>query len=97
MCELFAGIAGMTDTFIATEPRRSAVALAGSRALVLIGCNEISRHDAVVSVKAGFKDRELSALWPKDNDWRLTERRAGLFTHLLIAQRRAGQSRKDMA
>jgi 2-polyprenyl-3-methyl-5-hydroxy-6-metoxy-1,4-benzoquinol methylase len=95
--DLFAGIAGAAETFVATEPRRSAVALAGSRALVLIGCNEISRHDAVVSVKAGFNDRELSALWPADDDWRLTERRAGLFTHLFIAQRQARQSRKDTA
>ncbi|HTT07380.1 MAG TPA: methyltransferase [Gammaproteobacteria bacterium] len=91
--KLFAAIARTTEVFVATEPRRSSTALMGSRALALIGCNEISRHDAVVSVRAGFNGRELSALWPAGNDWQLTERRAGLFTHLFVA-RQGGQLRE---
>ncbi len=95
--DLLAGIAGAARVFIATEPRRSAAALAGSRALVLIGCNEVSRHDAVASVRAGFTDRELSALWPADDVWRLSERGAGLFTHLFIARRLIHPSLEDTA
>ena len=86
--ELFAEIAGATDRFVALEPRRSALALAGGRALGLIGCNDVTRHDAVVSVQAGFRDRDLSRLWPDDGKWGLTESPAGLFSHLFIARRR---------
>ncbi|MEO8428578.1 MAG: class I SAM-dependent methyltransferase, partial [Verrucomicrobiota bacterium] len=35
-----------TNLFIACEPRRSGLALAATRFLRLIGCNEVSRHDA---------------------------------------------------
>jgi hypothetical protein len=55
--------------------------------LGLIGANGVTRHDAAVSVRAGFKGGELSALWPANPRWRLRERRAGLFSHLFLAQR----------
>jgi hypothetical protein len=32
--------------------------------LWLIGCNAVTRHDAAVSMRAGFIRQELSALWP---------------------------------
>ena len=48
----------------------------------LIGCNSVTRHDAVVSVRAGFTNRELSDLWPTQGAWLLQEQRAGLFSHL---------------
>ena len=67
--------------FVACEPRRSALALAGSRMLGAIGCNDVTRHDAVVSVRAGFRDGELSALWPRDASWILAEGARGLFSH----------------
>jgi hypothetical protein len=67
--------------FVACEPRRSALALAGSRMLAAIGCNDVTRHDAVVSVRAGFRDGEVSALWPRDAPWTLAERARGLFSH----------------
>jgi hypothetical protein len=70
--------------FIACEPRRSALALAGARMLPLLGCNDVTRHDAVVSVEAGFRDGELSHGWPAD--WRVEERALGLFSHLLVAR-----------
>jgi hypothetical protein len=76
-----------TPLFIACEPRRSALALAGSRSLWALGCNGVSRHDAVVSVRAGFSGRELSALWPKDGGWKLEEHPSGLFTHVFVARR----------
>lgn len=77
--------AQQTRGFIACEPRRSLTALAGTSLLRLIGCNEVTIHDAGISVRAGFRDRELSALWPRDAGWRLDERRRGLFTHAFVA------------
>jgi hypothetical protein len=47
----------------------------------------ITRHDAIVSVRAGFVGRELSALWPVDNQWQLSEQSAGWFSHCFIAKR----------
>jgi len=80
-------VAAITNLFIACEPRRSPLALAASRCLRLIGCNGITQHDAVRSVRAGFLGRELSALWPADNQWQLSEHPAGLFSHCFIAKR----------
>jgi hypothetical protein len=51
----------------------------------LIGCNGVTVHDARVSVRAGFRDRELSAIWPAGNDWTLQEHKAGRFTHGFVA------------
>jgi|ERR1041385_1956565 hypothetical protein len=79
--------AGRTGMFAACEPRRSGFPLLFSRLLWLIGCNAVTRHDAVVSVRAGFSGHELSALWPSDGRWRLEERAAGLFSHLFLATR----------
>jgi hypothetical protein len=78
-----------TNLFIACEPRRSPIALAGSRLLWLLGCNGVTRHDAVASVRAGFSDHEISALWPSDTKWTLRERPAGWFSHGFIAKRYA--------
>jgi hypothetical protein len=70
--------------FVACEPRRSALALLGSRLVGLIGANDVTRHDAVASVRAGFTDRELSALWPSGR-WTLKEQGALPFTHVFAA------------
>jgi hypothetical protein len=75
-----------TRVLIAVEPRRSRLALLCSRWLRLIGCNAVTRHDAAVSVRAGFAGRELSALWPGPAASSLTERSAGLFSHLFVAR-----------
>jgi hypothetical protein len=79
--------AGRTNLFIACEPRRSPLALRVSRLLGLMGCNDVTRHDAVASVRAGFAGCDLSALWPKDNQWRLSEHSAGFFSHCFVAKR----------
>jgi hypothetical protein len=79
--------AQQTKRFVACEPRRSRMALAGASMLWLIGCNDVTIHDADVSVQAGFRDRELSVLWPPDGGWVVTERRAGLFSHAFFAER----------
>lgn len=87
LVRLFALAAARTKVFIACEPRRAQLPLAGSRLLGLIGCNDVTRHDAVLSVRAGFAGRELSALWPAEGDWTLEENRAGLFSHRFTAYR----------
>jgi phospholipid N-methyltransferase len=76
-----------TRVFIACEPRRSNFALFGSRLLGVVGCNDVSRHDAVVSVRAGFDQQELSALWPENSGWALEEGAYGLFSHGFVASR----------
>lgn len=76
-----------TQLFVACEPRRARAALAASRLLWGLGCNGVTRHDAVVSVRAGFRGGELSAAWPHDGQWSLEEHDAGLFSHVFVAQR----------
>ena len=80
-------IAGHTHLFIAIEPRRAPWPLFCSRLLWAINCNSVTRHDATVSVRAGFVREELSALWPDKRNWQLTEQRASWFSHLFIAQK----------
>jgi len=87
--ELFTSAAKLAPSFVACEPLRSPRALLGSRLLFAIGCNDVSRHDAVVSVRAGFRGSELSALWPQNGAWQLQERAALPFTHCFVARRRA--------
>jgi len=84
---LFGAIAGRARLFIALEPRRAFWPLFCSRLIWAIGCGPVTQHDAVLSVRAGFDGDELSQLWPPDQGWQLTERPAGLFSHLFIARR----------
>ena len=85
--QLLALAAAITPRLVACEPHRSAWSLGASRLLWAIGCNDVSRHDAVASVRAGFRGTELSALWPRQQGWRLSERPAGLFSHAFLARR----------
>ena len=87
LAALLSGVARHAQVFIAVEPRRSFWALGFSRLVGLVGCNRITRHDAPVSVRAGFSGSELSQLWPYAADWHLEERRAGPFSHLFMAVR----------
>jgi hypothetical protein len=87
LAELLAQASQRTQVFIALEPRRSSFSLTGSRLVGLIGCNEVTRHDAVVSVRAGFTGGELTQLWPEASTWNLAEHPAGPFGHLLRAKR----------
>ena len=87
---LLHAIAARTDRFVAYEPRRDRLALAGSRLVGALGANAVTRGDAVLSVHAGFRDDELSARWPNGDDgWHLDESRAGPFGHRLDARRAA--------
>ena len=85
--ELLRLAAARTPRFAACEPRRSRVALLGSRALVFLGCGPVTRHDALLSVKAGFQGHELTELWPSSRDWQLEEGARGPFSHLFVARR----------
>jgi hypothetical protein len=86
LADLFRMIAGRVRCFIAIDPHRVSWPRLGSRLLWAIGCSSVTRHDAAVSIRAGFLNNELSALWPADG-WQLTEQRAGWFSHLFIARR----------
>lgn len=87
LAELLRLISRRAKVFIALEPRRAPWPLFCSRLLRAIGCNDVTRHDAVVSVRAGFSGRELSSLWPDKNNWQLTEKSAGAFSHLFVARK----------
>lgn len=77
--------ARQTRCFVACEPLRSRGALYAAAMVPLIGSNRVTLHDARISVRAGFRNQELSALWPDNTHWRLREHRAGLFTHHFVA------------
>jgi hypothetical protein len=87
LAELLHLISRRARLFVALEPRRARWPLFCSRLLWAIGCNDVTRHDAVVSVRAGFNGGEISTLWPDKSNWQLTERPAGAFSHLFIAQK----------
>jgi hypothetical protein len=86
---LLVKIAERTNMFLCCEPRRSALALAGSHLIGLIGAGPVTRHDAVSSVHAGFRAQELSSIWPDQQNWALSEYPAGLFSHCFLAVRKA--------
>jgi hypothetical protein len=86
--EMLAGAARKARVVAVLEPRRSRAALLLSRCLWLLGCNAVTRHDAPVSVRAGFTGTDLSTLWPDAENWELTERPAGWCSHLFVAQRK---------
>lgn len=86
LARLFALVSNRTAAFVACEPRRSPAAMLTGRLLWLLGCNSVTRHDATISIRAGFRDAEISSLWPQSG-WQLREGRAGPFSHFLVAQK----------
>jgi hypothetical protein len=88
LAQLLLRVARLAPLFVACEPRRGALPLMASRLLWVIGCNDVTRHDARLSVEAGFEDGELSATWPEHDRWWLHEHAARLFTHCFIADRK---------
>jgi methyltransferase family protein len=87
LADIFTRCAKLAPILIALEPRRAGFPLLGSRLVGLLGCNHVSRHDAVASVRAGFRDRELSALWPNRQGWNFDEGSVGLWTHCFVARK----------
>jgi 2-polyprenyl-3-methyl-5-hydroxy-6-metoxy-1,4-benzoquinol methylase len=88
LSQILAAAAARCERFLACEPRRSRIALVASHLVVALGANAVTRVDAVLSVHAGFRGGELSALWPGPADaWRLQEFAAGPFSHVFSAVR----------
>jgi hypothetical protein len=89
LAELLERASRLTSALVACEPHRFRFAWAAGRLVILLGCGPVTRHDAIASVKAGFRGGELTAKWPA-SDWRVTEGRAGLFSHRFGAWRSGG-------
>ena len=85
LTDVLALAAERAPLFVACEPRRARIALQASKLVWVLGANEVTRHDAVVSVRAGFTGQELSAIWPPGN-WQFEERVAWPFTHFFSAR-----------
>jgi SAM-dependent methyltransferase len=90
--DLCRALAARAPAFVAYEPRRSRFALLGSRLVVLLGANAVTRTDAVLSVRAGFRGQELSDAWRSavGPGWELEEGLAGPFGHRFCALRARG-------
>jgi len=85
--ELFTHLARITPLFAAAEPLRHGLASFGCRLLPLLGCHPVTLHDARVSVAAGFRGHELTALWPKLPACHTSEHSCGLFIHFFSAEK----------
>ncbi|CDX41008.1 conserved hypothetical protein [Mesorhizobium sp. SOD10] len=79
---LFSLLVRRAPLLLATEPLRAGLALATTRLLPAMGANDVTRHDAAQSVRAGFRGSELSDLWSAAGGRPLEERRAGPFSHV---------------
>jgi hypothetical protein len=84
---LFAAARTRASLVVACDPQRSATALWMVRLLALVGCSGVTRHDAELSVRAGFQDRELVRCWGDDAGWKLDEGLAGWWSHRFVAAR----------
>ncbi|MDP2006808.1 MAG: class I SAM-dependent methyltransferase [Rubrivivax sp.] len=85
---LLMAVAARSQHFFACEPRRDWLALTGSHLIGALGANAVTREDAVLSVHAGFRARELTALWPAPAAaWQSREYKGGLFGHCFSASR----------
>jgi len=87
LAELLGLAARSCSLVVAVEPRRAWWPRICGGLLWFAGCGPVTRHDAAVSIRAGFTGRELSALWPDHQAWQLTERPVGMFSHLFVARR----------
>ncbi len=81
-----------TKLFVACEPRRTHFAREVSRFVWLLGCGDVIRHDVVASIRAGFVGMEISAFWPRGNDWMIEEREKGPFSHIFAARQESQSS-----
>jgi len=77
----------MSHAFVSCDPRRWQPSLWTINLLPLLGCNGVTLHDARISIRAGFRASELTALWPAGSGFHLSERAAGYASHLFCASR----------
>lgn len=88
LLRLFSLLRRKAPLILAAEPLRAGLALAATRLLPAIGANDVTRHDAAQSVRAGFRGSELSDLWSAAGGIPLEERRAGPFSHVFAGEAR---------
>jgi hypothetical protein len=86
--ELFSHAAPRTDLFVTCELQRTAFVREIGRMQWIIGAGEVACHDGVISARAAFREKEISALWPDHRGWRLFEYPKGPMTHVFVAERR---------
>jgi len=89
LVRLLANAAQLARLVVVCEPRRAKFVVRASRLLWAVGFSDVGVHEAVVSARAGFSGKELSALWPAEGDWELHEQAVGLFSHRFVARRAA--------
>lgn len=89
LVRLLASAAQLARLVVFCEPRRAKFVVRASRLLWAVGFSDVGVHEAVVSARAGFNDKELSALWPTQGHWELHEQAVGLFSHRFVARRTA--------
>lgn len=89
LTRLLTAIATRANCFVACEPRRAWLALAGSHLVGFVGANAVTRRDAVLSVHAGFRKQELGSMWSgATSEWNWKEYSAGMFSHCFCAIRK---------
>ena len=88
LAEMLRLAARSTKLFIALETSRAWLPRLCGHFLWVIGCGPVTRHDAGISIRAGFLRREISTMWEDKDKWELAERPVGLFSHLFIARRK---------
>lgn len=86
LARLMRAVAARARFLVATEPLRTGPSLLASRLVGAIGANDVSRHDAPASVRAGFRGRELGALWAPDLGPVIVEETRMPFTHAFVAR-----------
>jgi SAM-dependent methyltransferase len=87
LVRLLASVAQLGRLIAVCEPRRAKFVVRASRLLWAVGFSTVGVHEAVVSARAGFRGKELSALWPDQGHWELQEQAVGLFSHCFVARR----------
>lgn len=83
---LMRALAARTGLLVATEPLRTRPSLLASCLVGLIGANDVTRHDAPASVRAGFRERELGSLWAPACGSVLVEGPRVPFTHAFVGR-----------
>jgi hypothetical protein len=90
LAELGAELARTGHLLVFNETARTPWALALARLLRLAGAHPVTRHDALVSVRAGFRAEELpSLLGLASADWEWTVRIHPLGAYRMVARRRS--------
>jgi hypothetical protein len=87
LARLLGQMAQRARLVVACEPRRAKFVVESSRMLWVVGCNDVTVHDAVTSARAGFTGHELSDQWPQEGRWKLYEHPAAFFSHCFAARR----------